>query len=692
LSDRAGARPSPLRDLGYFARELRRRPVGFLLRKGATAMARRGRGLMAALGRNPYRATSHGASGVAPRLLVSAEAPLERARRDWPDRVEEIVHTATAEADLRFRVLSTEIDGASGIDWHADPQSGVRWPPRFHTRFRYGELLDRARPSDVKIPWELSRLQCLPRLALAFRLTGEERFVGAARSILSAWDDANPVGYGVNWAVGMEAGLRAVSMIIAQDLLMDGDEPRELAGNRWRALLAEHGRFLHRNMEYSDVNGNHMTACLLGLLYLGVFAPWDREASSWTERAVECLHVEIEAQTYPDGVCHEGSIPYHGLVAEMFLHALLVGERCGIEFSAGYRDRLHRMLAFTRAYLKPGGSVPRWGDADDGRVLSLGGELGEHHRSLLALGAVLLQSEDLWEPGGPLPFAAAVLAGCGATAVSPGARAPASSASADSDATTRDRDGGCRAFVDGGFFVLRRDDSYCLIDCGDVGMRGRGGHGHNDALSVELTLAGHDVLVDTGCASYTRSVDERVACLSGKAHNAVVVDGREPAGVSLARIPHAGPCPVEQVAFEADAARFVGRHFGYGALGIERYERRVELPQERASAIITDELDGDGEHHVRWSFHLSPRWREVGVEGSTAMFEHDDGEGCLLRIRWQPDTLRAHVTSSPVYPAYGRSAARCRLVLEADRDMSFTAQVRFRVLVSEGNRARAGAR
>lgn len=692
MSERGGGRPVSLRDLGYFAREARRRPVGFLLRKGATAVARRGRRLMAALGRGPYRARRDVSAGAVPRLLLASAASVDDLHRCWPDRAADIVSTAGAEAERRFRVLSTEIDGTSGIDWDADPQSGVRWPARFHSGYTYAEILDRGRSSDVKIPWELNRLQCLPRLALAFRLTGEKRYLDAARAILSDWDSANPVGYGINWTVGMEVALRAISMIIAQDLLREGGREPRLAGNRWRTLLAEHGRFLHRNVEYSDVNGNHTTACLLGLLYLGMFTPWDREASAWTAYAVDRLHVEIEAQTYRDGVCHEGSIPYHGLVAELFLHALLVGERCGIRFSGDYRARLHRMLCFTRAYLKPGGSVPLWGDADDGRVLSLGGDLGEHHRTLLALGAALLQSEALWDPDEPVPFAAAFLLGRDRAPGGARASEAAQSVSGATGPGVRETGGGSVAFADGGFFVLRRNGSYCLVDCGDVGMRGRGGHGHNDALSVELTLAGHDVLVDTGCASYTRSLDDRVACLSGKAHNAVIVDDREPAVIDVARLPHAGPCPVEQVGFDGDAARFVGRHYGYRAVGVERCERRVELPQEPDSAIITDHLVGSGEHHARWYLHLAPGWRELRVEDGGATFELDGGGGRLLEIRWQPGTLRAHTTSSRLYTAYGRPATRRCLVLEAECALPVTAQVRFRVAISGDTRERADAR
>jgi hypothetical protein len=54
-------------------------------------------------------------------------------------------------------------------------------------------------------------------------------------------------------------------------------------------------------------------------------------------------------------------------------------------------------------------------------------------------------------------------------------------------------------FDAGGFFVMRGSArTHVFIDCGEVGMRGRGGHGHNDVLSFELMLDGLNVITDSG--------------------------------------------------------------------------------------------------------------------------------------------------------------------------------------------------
>src|SRR5206468_3500651 len=66
-----------------------------------------------------------------------------------------------------------------------------------------------------------------------------------------------------------------------------------------------------------------------------------------------------------------------------------------------------------------------------------------------------------------------------------------------------------KAFPEGGFYVLRSDRAHVIVDCGEVGMRGRGGHGHNDILSFELWLDRTNLVTDCGAYLYTASREWR---------------------------------------------------------------------------------------------------------------------------------------------------------------------------------------
>ena len=50
------------------------------------------------------------------------------------------------------------------IDWQVDFKSGYRWSEKTYYKFiKYGHKLG----VDIKVPWELSRMQYLIQLALA---------------------------------------------------------------------------------------------------------------------------------------------------------------------------------------------------------------------------------------------------------------------------------------------------------------------------------------------------------------------------------------------------------------------------------------------------------------------------------------------------------------------------------------------
>jgi hypothetical protein len=400
------SRPSRLsrRDLAYFLAEIRKRPLGFLLRKLSDEARKILRRFLASVGPHPYRSRR---AATAPRMTgrlfpgEDLDAGIELLGRIQPEEIDALRAAADRIARGEIEVFSHALPAGARINWQSDFVSGRLWPMKFHTRFAYSELLDLRYASDVKVPWELSRLQRLPILALAYRRFGEERYLEALLAELEGWDAANPVGYGVNWVVGMEASLRAVNVIWAAEILAGTAGAERFAHSRLLPFLVEHGRFVYRNLEHSDVNGNHYTACLVGLLYLGLYLPELAESRRWVSFAHRELAREMPLQVYPDGVCHEGSIPYHRLVLELFLHAAVLARRLDLELGAAYWERLEKMFDFVHAYTKPNGEAPVWGDIDDGRVLTLGNQRVQDHRYLLAVGAALFDRAELLAASGP---------------------------------------------------------------------------------------------------------------------------------------------------------------------------------------------------------------------------------------------------------------------------------------------------
>ncbi len=167
------------------------------------------------------------------------------------------------------------------------------------------------------------------------------------------------------------------------------------------------------------------------------------------------------------------------------------------------------------------------------------------------------------------------------------------------------------AFPNGGFYVLRSESAHLFIDCGDVGMRGRGGHGHNDILSFELFLNGFNVITDCGAYLYTASREWRNAFRSTAFHNAAQVDGEEVnrfIGPDALWQLHNDARPIDATLVSGTRVdRFRGSHDGYARLSNPVvHTRECLLDRNRPRVLVRDILTGDGSHTLTWRFHLDP--------------------------------------------------------------------------------------
>jgi hypothetical protein len=496
------------------------------------------------------------------------------------------------------RALAREIDLlgtgptklGTPIDWLCDVRTGDRWESAFCRTIDY---VNRGRPSDVKIPWEISRLQWLLPTGQAYRLTGDERFALAARDIIDEWIAGNPYAWTVNWSCTMEPALRILSWtwLFHQFARSQAWADEDFRG-RFLSTLYLHGQFVEKHIERSTINGNHLTADAAGLVFAGLFFGQIGDAARWAAVGWDELVREIERQIYSDGVDFEASVPYHRLVAELFLLPARYRQSCGLAVPNVYSDRLRGMARFTTAYSRPDGTSPVWGDADDGRALPLDTQALTDHRYLTGLVALAFDDAELmalpWGDGDEIAwhFGTAALAR---------KRPDAALASA--------------AFKQGGFYILRNAENHVFIDCGPIGLAGLGGHGHNDALAFEAWLDGAALIIDRGSYVYTASFEERNAFRSTAAHNTPQIDGEE---INRFYAPdnlwnlHDDARP-ELVAFEPrpSGGRFVGRHFGYrrlaGGVSVER-----EIVLDGAKLTITDSIAGSGRHGIVCPFQFAP--------------------------------------------------------------------------------------
>jgi len=655
-----------------FLKEAKSRPIVFLLRKTLTLIRSRLRAFLSTFGINPYqirpfvKSTESILEDFKNRLMIFDQSLLFSPEDaiEISETLANCGHTWQTTTEKAKLILQNKIsilgygnyDLGNDINWSMDYKSGLRWLDGWHYHIDY---IDANRPSDVKFPWELSRLQFFSCLGRSYLNSRDEVLAEKLKSFVRDWDCKNPVGWNVNWVCAMDCSLRAISLIWSRTFFGTSKSLDDKFWGRIIRILIEHGRFIYRNLEYSDINGNHYTSNLLGLLYLSVVLPWYRESNLWKKTALQELEKEICRQSYYDGVVHEGSIPYHRLVTEMFLHAGLLCRKNDIQLSKTYWQQLEKMLGFIAAYTKPNGLAPIFGDNDNGRVIPLGEQEIHDHRYLLAIGAIIFQREDMKTIAGKLWEEAFWL--LGASVVEKWQKL---------QGKLKSRNTG---FPGGGFWFLHSDDNYVAIDCGDIGLRGRGGHGHNDALSIEVTIKGQDIIIDKGCHSYTSDRFKRIKSLSAFAHNAVIVNNQEPTTFDNRRFvgTTAYPCHALNWQPSKHSGHFIGEHMGYYKKYGIRYIREVTMAKT-SEIVILDYLDGTGNHQLLWRWHFAPTVNvELMKSLSAVRIAANNGKSCVFS--WKDENLSSQIKESEYYPEYGMSRPTHCL------EISTTSQLPFRV-------------
>jgi len=309
-------------------------------------------------------------------------------------------------------------DNYTPIDWQLDFKSGYRWSEKiWASRILYGQ-----HPGvDIKVPWELSRMQHFPQLALRASALGKNDkeallLVREIKNQLLDFIATNPPGFGVNWACPMDVAIRSSNWCMTWDILqasgflMETEDKVILAHS-----LFDHGCYIVKHLEWSSDRANHYLANITGLAFIASYLQSSEETDAWLAFSIQELVAEVGRQFYEDGTNFEGSTTYHRLSAEMvfFSTALILGLPLNIQdglkknkykeiknekkgfspqegpiqfyslpnnfsttqqespFPKWYFERMERMAEFIMNITKPNGHIPQIGDNDNGRFFKL---------------------------------------------------------------------------------------------------------------------------------------------------------------------------------------------------------------------------------------------------------------------------------------------------------------------------------
>lgn len=522
--------------------------------------------------------------------------------------------------------------------WRLDPVTGKLWPGAdtyaFDIDFRHDD--DRG---DVKYVWEFNRLQWLVPLAAEVALNGSSRAASAIEAAIGSWHAANPPFRGVGWASGIEVALRAISLALVATLA--GPRLSRATTRQVGEILAASAFWLPRfPSKFSSAN-NHLVAELAGEYVLA------HTLGHSTRKAQAGLVAETLCQILPDGTPAEQTPTYGAFTAEMVLFCAFVGRASDHPFPKATLDRLEDFASFISTLGQP---TPTYGDDDEGRVLTLGGETDYAAAVASAIAGFL---------GRPGPIAASD---------------PLRSLVFGSPTAAARPRKGLTTFPEGGLSVWHGRpsgrDARLTLDHGPLGYLSIAAHGHADALSLTLDLDGAPVLVDPGTYLYGSGGVWRSWFRSTPAHNTLNLDGASQSVMSGAfNWSHKAVSRLDETGDDNGP---------WLRMSHDGYSKRLGRVHQRTLAIlagqiaVTDQLIGGPPREAEIVFQLAPGCTARIAGKSVHVGRNAD---TLLRIDFPTDAVTAATGADG--PAGGWISPRFGLLAPATR-------LSWRGLVGEG--------
>ncbi len=398
---------------------------------------------------------------------------------------EQIIQEAQDYCANIFSILGSSKKAYQTIPWHEDIRLKEQAPTgdlTFNAVFYYKDVAITSGTAsvvkDIKVPWELSRLQHFFVLGHAYITTNNEDFAKTFVAQYKDWLNNNSFLLGANWSCPMDVGIRAVNLVWALSLFKKSSTLSQEFLQKTIASLYDHFFYLENNWELYDLRtSNHYLSDLIGYFYLCYFFHGMSGIEQKTAWCYQELLREFKKQVFDEGTDYEGSTAYHGLVTEIFYHFYLLGQKMGFVFEPAFIDKLAKMFSFIDwCTSHKGSSIVRVGDDDSGKLLYYG----------LSKNLILSM------------------------------KTPESVQQ--------------KHFKEFGLSIVKTPRLHYTLRHHVFNQRQPSGHFHNDVGSITLSLDGIAIFVDPGSYLYTPSVLWRNKFRSIEAHNSFYIRGYEPIG------------------------------------------------------------------------------------------------------------------------------------------------------------------
>ena len=167
--------------------------------------------------------------------------------------------------------VNEPIDGYKKIAWNKDINSGYDFP---YTNF----INTIPKGTDIKIPWELARMQYWPQIAL-YGLKHSDRKEEVLIEFQNQMLDfmkCNPLESGIHFYCAMEVAIRSVNLMIAYDIISQYKMNcfTQTFVNAFEEYIFSHLHVIIARLEknyFTGHTGNHYLTDLCGILWICMY-------------------------------------------------------------------------------------------------------------------------------------------------------------------------------------------------------------------------------------------------------------------------------------------------------------------------------------------------------------------------------------------------------------------------------------
>lgn len=496
------------------------------------------------------------------------------------------------------------------IDWNTDFFSHYTWDSTKKSVLLEYQNLNAV---DVKVAWEFGRLQHLPVLAYASVLSDDPIYLATLKNHILSFIAFNPPGYGIQWKSSMDVAIRAINLIIIFTALKKYNLETDIEFDKLIiSSILKHSEYIYTHLEWNGgLRGNHYIFNLAGIIIAEIFLSSDFRKSARFNFALQQYRNEILYQFNRDGGNFEASIPYHFFTSEIIFltEKILMSQNIDLANSDVLIERLEKIKQFTLANVDGNNRICQIGDNDSGYVVKLK--------------PVDIFMEDSLNRKYVLRYLTS------------------------KNLSTQN----IHNFKDTGIFIRKFNDLFFSLRCGNTGQKGKGGHAHNDTLSITLRYKSFDFFVDPGTYCYLPYPNERNKFRSTRYHNTLSIAGKEQNIIF--------DSTKEDLFWLIDRAKakvinlsddlIQAVHYGFGT----RTEREIIFNKNKI--IVTDKCYIDEEKQI--NFHLHP---DIIINETSTGIElmHSSAS-----IKLNPGNNRHIIESYDYSPAYGVKKSAKKIII-----------------------------